>query len=59
MEVQKKKAGAKWTQEEEKTLKRLARSNLPARTIALKLGRTENAVRSKATQMEIAFKGDK
>ena len=41
--------GKPWTPQEVKQLKELAKKNTPTRVIALKLGRTEAAVYSKAS----------
>jgi hypothetical protein len=48
--------GKKWSPEEVKELKRLAKENTPTRVIGLKLGRTEAALRSKASQEAISLK---
>ena len=48
--------GKQWTQSDVNQLKSLARKNTPTRVIGLKLGRTENAVRSKAQQARISLK---
>jgi hypothetical protein len=48
--------GKKWPPEEVKELKRMAKENTPARVIGLKLGRTEAALRSKASQEAISLK---
>lgn len=45
-----------WTPREENQLKQLARENTPTRVIGLKLGRTEHAVRAKASVMNISLK---
>jgi hypothetical protein len=49
-------SGKPWTSADEKQLKQLAKENTPTRVIGLKLGRTENAVRSKATELGISLK---
>jgi hypothetical protein len=49
------RAGA-WSDEELRTLKQLAKENTPTRVIALKLGRTEDAVRSKAHKEGVSLK---
>lgn len=41
-------SGGRWTGDDLSMLKRLAKENTPTRVIGLKLGRTEEAVRSKA-----------
>jgi hypothetical protein len=45
-----------WTPEDEKRLEQLAEGNTPTRVIALKLGGTEDAVRPKASDLNIALK---
>ena len=45
-----------WTPEQEQKLIALAAGNTPTRVIGLKLGRTEDAVRSKASQEGISLK---
>jgi hypothetical protein len=49
-------SGNPWTQEEVKELRQLAKGNTPTRVIGLKLGRTETAVRSKASAEGISLK---
>jgi hypothetical protein len=48
--------GKEWTQTEVSQLKTLAKQNTPTRVIGLKLGRTENSVRSKASNKGISLK---
>jgi hypothetical protein len=48
--------GKDWTSADVKQLKELAKQNTPTRVIGLKLGRTENAVRSKASSEGISLK---
>ena len=48
--------GKPWTQEDIALLRRLVAQNTPTRLIALKLGRTEDAVRSKASELGISLK---
>jgi len=48
--------GKRWTSVDEKALKDLAKKNTPTRVIGLKIGRTENAVRSKASELNISLK---
>lgn len=48
--------GKSWTNTDVKQLKQLARDNTPTRVIGLKLGRTEDAVYSKASQESIPLK---
>lgn len=48
--------GTPWTREENKTLKELASGNTPTRIIALKMGRSENSIYSKASDNGISLK---
>ena len=48
--------GKAWTPAEVKQVRQLVRENTPTRVIGLKLGRTENAIRSKATEEGISLK---
>jgi hypothetical protein len=48
--------GEPWTPKNEEQLQRLAEQNTPTRVIALKLGRTEDAVRAKASEQSISLK---
>ena len=48
--------GKPWTKEDVKQLKQLAKENTPTRVISLKLGRTENSVRSKAQAEGVSLK---
>ena len=45
-----------WSGSEQKELRHLARQNTPTRVIGLKLGRTEEAVQSKASMLKISLK---
>jgi len=45
-----------WTAQQELDLKQLARQNTPTRVIGLKLGRTPDAVRSKASELDTSLK---
>lgn len=49
-------SGKEWTQNEVNNLRSLVNQNTPTRVIGLKLGRTENAVRSKASEENISLK---
>ena len=51
-------SGKPWTPGEVKQLKQLANQNTPTRVIGLKLGRTENAVRSVASEVGSKFETD-
>jgi hypothetical protein len=49
-------SGNEWTRSDIAELRRLAKQNTPTRVIGLKLGRTENAVRTKASEEHISLK---
>jgi len=49
-------SGKKWTSSEVLKLRDLAKANTPTRVIGLKLGRTEDAIRSKAGEKDISLK---
>ena len=49
-------SGKKWTPSEVSKLRQLAKANTPTRVIGFKLGRTEDAVRSKAGEKKISLK---
>lgn len=49
-------SGKAWTPQEVKQLATLAEGNTPTRVIGLKLGRTEDAVRTKASDESISLK---
>ena len=48
--------GKPWTATQVKQLRQLANKNTPTRVIGLKLGRTENAVRTKASEKGVSLK---
>lgn len=48
--------GKSWTGQDVKQLKRLAKGNTPTRIIGLKLGRTEDAVQSEASDEGVSLK---
>jgi hypothetical protein len=48
--------GKVWTPADVKQLKQLARENTPTRVAGLKLGRTPDAVQSKAGELHISLK---
>lgn len=52
----KRNSGKEWTHNEVNNLRKLANQNTPTGVISLKLGRTENAVRSKASEENISLK---
>ena len=47
--------GKPWTPSQVADLKQLARANTPTRVIGLKLGRTEDAVRTKASDEGVSL----
>lgn len=49
-------SGKQWSPSEVRRLQELARENTPTRVIGLKLGRTPEAVYSKASQERISLK---
>ncbi|HZX15085.1 MAG TPA: hypothetical protein VFF49_11880 [Thermodesulfobacteriota bacterium] len=49
-------AGKLWTGDQVSKLRKLARQHTPTRVIGLKLGRTEEAIRSKASEEGISLK---
>lgn len=56
MAAQPKNHGKPWTADDLKQLEKLAEQNTPTRVMGLKLGRTEDAVRSKAGEENISLK---
>ena len=49
-------SGKEWNRVEVSQLRQLAKQNTPTRVIGLKLGRTENAIRTKASDERISLK---
>jgi hypothetical protein len=49
-------SGKDWTSTEVKQLRRETGENTPTRVIGLHLGRTENAIRNKASEIGISLK---
>jgi hypothetical protein len=49
-------AGQPWSPAEVKELRDLAKKNTPTGVIGLKIGRTENGIRNKASQEDISLK---
>jgi hypothetical protein len=49
-------SGKQWARADVSQLRQLARQNTPTRVIGLKLGRTESAVRTKASENNISLK---
>jgi hypothetical protein len=48
--------GKRWTATQVRQLRKLASQNTPTRVIGLKLGRTEGAVRTKASEKGVSLK---
>ncbi len=48
--------GKVWTATQDSQLRSLNRGNTPTRLIAFKIGRTENAIRSRASELNISLK---
>lgn len=48
--------GKPWTPTQQRELKTLAQQNTPTRVIGLKLGRTEDAIRSQASDQGVSLK---
>lgn len=49
-------SGKPWSGAEVRKLRQLAKENTPTRVIGLKLGRTESAIYSKASEQNISLK---
>lgn len=49
-------SGKSWTKSDVSQLRSLAKENTPTRVIGLKLGRTEDSVRTKASQAGVSLK---
>jgi len=49
-------SGKLWTPNQKTELRNLAKQNTPTRVIGLKLGRTEEAVRTKASELNVSLK---
>jgi len=49
-------SGKAWAPKDVSQLKSLAKQNTPTRVIGFKLGRTENAVQTKASEKKISLK---
>ena len=56
MSLSNRNSGKPWKNEEVRTLKELVKENTPTRVISLKMGRTEDAVYSKAQEKGISLK---
>lgn len=48
--------GKRWTPQDDTRLRQLARENTPTRVIALKMGRTADAIRSHASEIGQSLK---
>lgn len=49
-------SGKAWSSSDVRDLKQLARENTPTRVIGLKLGRTEDAVRTRASEEKVSLR---
>ncbi|MBL4537681.1 MAG: hypothetical protein JKP96_03340 [Oceanicaulis sp.] len=49
-------SGKRWSDKDKTELKKLAKGNTPTRVIGLKLGRSEDAVYSKAQELGVSLK---
>ena len=49
-------SGKAWSSSDSSALRGLARQNTPTRVIGLKLGRTEGAVRTQASELGVSLK---
>ncbi|HCR1387246.1 hypothetical protein IPC491_09040 [Pseudomonas aeruginosa] len=56
MSISDRNTGTPWSAEDVAEFKRLAKENTPTRVIGLKLGRTEDAVYAKASELGISLK---
>jgi hypothetical protein len=56
MSMSDRNSGKPWTSNEVSTLRDLAKHNTPTRVIGLKMGRTPEAVASKASELRVSLK---
>lgn len=49
-------SGKAWSASDEAALRKMVKENTPTRVIGLKLGRSESAVYSKASDMDVSLK---
>jgi hypothetical protein len=56
MSLSDRNSGEPWTSDDVSTLRDLARHNTPTRVIGLKIGRTPEAVASKASELRVSLK---
>ncbi len=49
-------SGKRWTPAEVNNLKQLVKGNTPTGVISVKMGRTEDAIRTKASEQDISLK---
>jgi len=54
--IKPKNARKQWSNQDKRRLRQLASENTPTRVAGLKLDRSENAVRSKASEMGLSLK---
>lgn len=50
------KSGKAWTAADQRAPRKLVKENTPTRVIGLKLGRTEDAVRAKPSELRLSLK---
>ncbi len=50
------KSGKQWTDNDDSKLEKLVNGNTPTRLIAYELGRSEGAIRSKVSKLDISLK---
>ena len=48
--------GTRWSSGDERQIRQLANLNTPTRVMGFKLGRTEEAIRAKASEMGVSLK---
>lgn len=48
--------GTRWSSGDERQIRQLANQNTPTRVMGFKLGRTEEAIRAKASEMGVSLK---
>lgn len=56
MSLSDRNSGKPWTSDDVSTLRDLAKHNTPTRVIGLKIGRTPEAVASKASELRVSLK---
>jgi hypothetical protein len=48
--------GKPWTKGQDADLKRLAKDNTPTRVMGIKMGRTEDSIRNRASDLDVSLK---